>query len=60
MLAGEHFARYMIWDAKRALDYLVSCPKVDAERIGCMSCSGSGTLTTYISALPTRERRGVQ
>jgi hypothetical protein len=50
LLAGEHFARYMIWDAKRALDYLVSRPEVDAERIGCTGCSGGGTLSTYVSA----------
>src|SRR6266849_2515326 len=54
LLAGEHFARYMIWDGKRALDYLVSRNEVDAERIGCTGCSGGGTLTTYISALDPR------
>jgi dienelactone hydrolase len=54
LLVGEHFARYMIWDAKRALDYLVSRPEVDSERIGCTGCSGGGTLTTYISALDPR------
>jgi len=54
VLAGESFARYRIWDAKRALDYLVSRPDVDAERIGCTGCSGGGTLTTYISALDSR------
>ncbi|MEK7408449.1 MAG: acetylxylan esterase [Acidobacteriota bacterium] len=54
LLIGESFARYRIWDAKRALDYLVSRPDVDAEKIGCTGCSGGGTLTTYISALDTR------
>ena len=54
LLAGEHFARYMIWDGKRALDYLASRPDVDAERIGCTGCSGGGTLTSYISALDAR------
>jgi dienelactone hydrolase len=54
LLAGESFARYRIWDAKRALDYLVSRPEVDAERIGCTGCSGGGTDTTYISALDDR------
>ena len=54
LLAGESFARYRIWDAKRALDYLVSRPEVDADRIGCTGCSGGGTLTTYISALDPR------
>jgi cephalosporin-C deacetylase-like acetyl esterase len=54
LLAGASFARYRIWDAKRALDYLVSRPEVDAERIGCTGCSGGGTVTTYISALDPR------
>ncbi len=54
ILAGENFARYRIWDAKRALDYLVSRPEVDSEKIGCTGCSGGGTLTTYISALDPR------
>ncbi len=54
LLAGESFARYRIWDGMRALDYLVSRPEVDPERIGCTGCSGGGTLTTYISALDAR------
>ncbi len=54
LLAGESFARYRIWDAKRALDYLVSRPEVDAQQIGCTGCSGGGTITTYISALDDR------
>lgn len=54
ILAGENFARYRIWDAKRALDYLVSRPEVEAEKIGATGCSGGGTLTTYISALDPR------
>jgi len=54
LLAGESFARYRIWDAKRALDYLVSRPDVDGDRIGCTGCSGGGTITTYISALDAR------
>jgi len=51
---GQSFARYRIWDAMRALDYLVSRPEVDAERIGASGCSGGGTVTTYISALDPR------
>jgi Acetyl xylan esterase (AXE1) len=54
LLGGESFARYRIWDAKRALDYLLSRPEVDAANIGCTGCSGGGTLTTYISALDPR------
>jgi cephalosporin-C deacetylase-like acetyl esterase len=53
-LVGQSFARYRIWDAKRALDYLVSRPEVMPDRIGCTGCSGGGTITTYISALDSR------
>jgi dienelactone hydrolase len=54
ILLGESFARYRIWDAKRALDYLTSRPEVIPDRIGCTGCSGGGTITTYISALDAR------
>lgn len=54
LLVGQSFARYRIWDAKRALDYLLSRAEVDPERIGCTGCSGGGTLATYISALDDR------
>jgi cephalosporin-C deacetylase-like acetyl esterase len=54
LLIGQSVARYFIWDAKRALDYLLSRPEVDAARVGCAGCSGGGTLTTYIAALDSR------
>jgi len=54
ILVGESVARYFIWDAKRALDYLVSRPEVDAARIGAAGCSGGGALTTFIGALDPR------
>lgn len=54
ILINESFARYRIWDAKRAIDYLISRPEVDGERIGATGCSGGGTVTTYISALDPR------
>lgn len=54
LLAGESVARYFIHDSKRAIDYLVSRPEVDATKIGASGCSGGGTQTTYISALDER------
>lgn len=54
ILINESFARYRIWDARRAIDYLISRPEVDGERIGATGCSGGGTVTTYISALDPR------
>ena len=47
-------ARYFIWDAKRALDYLASRPEVDPARLGAVGCSGGGALTTFIGALDPR------
>ncbi len=53
-LIGQSVARYFIFDAMRALDYLESRPEVDAARIGAAGCSGGGCLTTYIAALDPR------
>jgi cephalosporin-C deacetylase-like acetyl esterase len=56
---GDSVARYRIWDGIRGIDYLVSRKDVDPQRIGCMGCSGGGTLTTYISALDRRVKVAV-
>ena len=54
ILMGQSVARYFIHDGMRAIDYLVSRPEVDPERIGATGCSGGGTQTTYIAALDER------
>jgi dienelactone hydrolase len=54
ILMGQSVARYFIHDGMRAIDYLVSRPEVDPDRIGATGCSGGGTQTTYISALDPR------
>jgi cephalosporin-C deacetylase-like acetyl esterase len=54
ILVGRNTARYRIWDAIRSIDYLVSRPEVDPERIGFTGCSGGGTLTSYVMALDDR------
>jgi dienelactone hydrolase len=54
ILMGQSVARYFIHDGMRAIDYLVSRPEVDADRIGATGCSGGGTQTTYIAALDPR------
>jgi dienelactone hydrolase len=54
LLIGESVARYFIWDAKRALDYLAGRLEVDPTRLGAVGCSGGGALTTLIGALDSR------
>ena len=54
LIVGDNLARYTIWDGIRALDYLVSRPEVDRERIACTGNSGGGTHTAYLSALDDR------
>lgn len=54
LLLGHSFARHTIWDAMRALDYLVSRPEVDTTRIGCTGNSGGGTMTAYLATLEDR------
>jgi len=54
ILMGGSVARYFVHDGMRAIDYLVSRPEVDPERIGATGCSGGGTQTTYIAALDGR------
>ena len=54
ILVGRNTARYRIWDAMRAIDYLESRPEVLAGKIGFTGCSGGGTLTSYVMALDER------
>ncbi len=56
-LAGTHVFNFMVWDVIRAVDYLVSRPEVDPNRIGCTGCSGGGMMTTYV--LPFEPRISV-
>jgi cephalosporin-C deacetylase-like acetyl esterase len=53
-LTGTNFAQYRIWDGIRAIDYLVSRPDVDHERIAVAGISGGGTMSTYIAAMDQR------
>ena len=54
LMVGEGVARYFIWDAMRALDYLESRPDVDLQRMAVTGCSGGGALTTFVGALDSR------
>ena len=53
-LSGVSPAKYFIWDAMRAIDYLLTRKEVDPDRIGMTGFSGGGTITSYVSALDER------
>lgn len=57
MLMGEHIARYFVWDAIRAIDYLVARDDVDGEKIGAFGCSGGGVVTAMLAAFDHARRR---
>ena len=44
----------MILDGQAALDYLVSRPEVDSERIGCLGNSFGGRMTMYVTVFDQR------
>src|SRR5205814_6005242 len=53
-LAGTNLARWEIWDGIRALDYLLTRPEVDPERINITGTSGGGFQAANIAALDSR------
>src|SRR6266496_4670872 len=53
-LAGANLARWEIWDGIRALDYLLTRPEVDPNRINITGTSGGGTQAILIAALDPR------
>jgi len=52
--AGYTPAGVECWNAQRAIDYLVSRPEVDPERIGATGISGGGVVTFWVTAADDR------
>ena len=53
-LVGEFFGSWRAWDGIRALDYLLTRPEIDPERVAVSGVSGGGTMTTWLAALEDR------
>jgi dienelactone hydrolase len=51
---GQSLLGLQVYDNRRAVDYLLTRPEVDAERLGITGASGGGNQTMYAGALDER------
>lgn len=54
LFIGRQLKGLQLWDVLRAVDYAVSRPDVDAQRLGCLGLSMGGELTMYAAILDER------
>jgi len=54
LCAGTLWAGLVLYDDRRALDYLASRPDVDPKRIGCGGLSGGGLRTAFLGGMDSR------
>lgn len=53
-LAGTTWPGLLLWDDLRTVDYLLTRPEVDPQRIGCVGLSLGGWRALHLSALDNR------
>jgi dienelactone hydrolase len=57
--AGFTWAGVMFWDDIRSVDYLLTRPEVDPQRIGCVGLSMGGLRAAHLAALDPRVKAAV-
>lgn len=57
-LVGEFLGTWFVWDAMRALDYLLTRPEIDPQHLGVTGNSGGGTQTTWLCGMEPRFTMG--
>jgi cephalosporin-C deacetylase-like acetyl esterase len=53
-ITGTSVAAWELFDNVRSLDYLVSRPEIDRDRLGCLGNSGGGAQTTWFIGFDDR------
>ena len=53
-LTGDSLAQYVVWDAVRGVDYLLTRSEVDPDRIACSGASMGGLTTMMLTAVEPR------
>ena len=54
LLLGRTMAMVRLWDCLRAVDYLITRPDIDPQKIGVHGRSGGGTMSAYLGAMDSR------
>ena len=57
-LVGEFLGTWFVWDAVRALDYLLTRSEIDPKNLGVTGNSGGGTQTTWLCGMEPRFTMG--